>query len=121
MLQCFLSSFFIYWIYLSVGTSKQIWLVLHFSQAFHSTCSCLSIQFFISDLYLFRDSGRWDSGPIGLVLTSFLANQFAVSFYIMPLCLGVHNMDTWFFSDSAVNFSLQSTTSSDLITHAPAL
>ncbi len=58
------------------------------------------------------------SSPIGLVPAPFLASPFAVSFHVMPLHLGVHTVDTWFFSDRAISFSIQSATSNDIVTLA---
>ncbi len=103
------------WTYLSVGTSVHTWLVPFLPQILHFACFLFPIQFFILDLNLHQDSGRKSSRPIGLVLASSFASLSAVLFYWMPQCPGAHIMVTWFSSNSAVSFSIQSATSSDLV------
>ncbi len=94
---------------------RHSWLVLYFSQTFHSGCFLFSIQFPILDLNLLKGKGRKGSGPIGLVLASSLASLSAVSFCRILLCPGTRIMVTWFTSDRTVSFSIQSDTSSDSV------
>ncbi len=58
-------------------------------------------------------------GLICQVLASFLTSLSIGSFYWMPPCLSTHIMVSWFTSDSAVSFFIQSATSSDFVPFAP--
>ncbi len=118
ILQCFLSSLFMNWTYLSVCSSRYSSLFRYFSQTSHYVCFLFSIQFLILDLNLFKDNGRKGSGPIGLVLAPSLASLSAVSFCWIQPCPGTYIMVTWFTSDRTVSFSIQSAASSDFVSLA---
>ncbi len=107
---------FIYILDISVGKSFQTYLVGPIFLSSFPFILCLPIQFFILNLYLLGDRGTHGSCSVALILGFFLASPSVVSFCVMPLCLGVYTMDTRFLFDKAVNFSVQSATSSDLVT-----
>ncbi len=74
-------------------TEYTYWLVppdtVGWSHTFHwlyFVCFLFSIQFLIFYLNLLKDTGRKDSGPIGLVLAPSFASLSAESFCLIPLC-----------------------------------
>ncbi len=70
ILQCFLSSLLMNWTYISVGPSRNNWLIPFLSQTLHSICFLFPIQFLILDLNLLKNNGRKGSGPISLIPAS---------------------------------------------------
>ncbi len=107
-LQCFLSSLFISVLEMSISRPLQKYLAsLIFFMDF--LLHLFAIASFSPIFYLqFISAQGWSQvgfRSFCLILDLFLASPSAAPFCVMPLCPGVHTVDSRSFSDSTASFS----------------